>query len=167
MIARGHGLPRCTLPTRRGASAGAAAPLAPRLAEDSDREISCLSAEHEAEAARPALPVGLQPGRAERRALMSSAALARHLPSDQRNREISWRSAEHEARSRLNRARTHSRADADAIAEHNMTKRTLRTCPRPWFGSHAMPNLSASFARLEEPISHAYTKLQGAAAVAR
>ena len=37
-------------------------------------------------------------------------------PSDQSNREISWLSAQHEARSTLNRARTHSRADADAIA---------------------------------------------------
>jgi hypothetical protein len=103
---------------------------------------------------------------AEPRALTRSTALAVQLPTGQCNREISWLSEEHEARGTLNRARTHSRADTDAIAQHNRPKRTLRTCPRPWFGSHAMPNLSASFARLEGPISHAYTKLQDAAAVA-
>ena len=38
-----------------------------------------------------------------------------------------------------NRACTHSRADTDAIAQHNKAKRTLRACPRPWFASHAIP----------------------------
>ena len=38
-----------------------------------------------------------------------------------------------------NRARTHSRADTDAVAQHNKAKRTLRACPRPWFESHAIP----------------------------
>ena len=33
----------------------------------------------------------------------------------------------------------HSRADTDAIAQHNKANRTLRACPRPWFESHAIP----------------------------
>ena len=104
---------------------------------------------------------------AEPRALTRSTALAVQLPTGQCNREISWLGAEHEAGGTPNRARTHARADADAIAQHNNAKRNLRACPLPWVESHAMPNLSASFARLNEPISHAYTKLHGAAAFTR
>ena len=40
---------------------------------------------------------------------------------------------------------------------------TLRTCARPWPSLGAMPNLSTSSARLDEPISHVCTKLHGAA----
>ena len=76
--------------------------------------------------------------RTERRAMMRSTALAPKLPTDEPNREIFWLSAEQEAGGTPNRARTHSRADTDAVAQHKKAKRTLRACPRPWFESHAI-----------------------------
>ena len=70
---------------------------------------------------------------------MRSTALAPKLSTDEPHREIFWLSAEQEAGGTPNRARTHSRADTDAVAQHNKAKRTLRACPRPWFESHAIP----------------------------
>ena len=75
----------------------------------------------------------------ERRALMRSTALAPEPPTNQPNREIFWLLAEQEAGGTPNRARTHSRADTDAVAQHKKAKRTLRACPRPRFESHAIP----------------------------
>ena len=50
------------------------------------------------------------------RAVMNSTAITLHLLTDQRNRASSWLSAHHEAGGTPNRARTHSRAEADATA---------------------------------------------------
>ena len=71
--------------------------------------------------------------------MIRSGALAPKLSTDEPNREIFWLSAAQEAGGTPNRARTHSRADTDAIAQHNKAKRTLRACPRPWFESHDIP----------------------------
>jgi hypothetical protein len=70
---------------------------------------------------------------------MRSAAHAPELPTDTPNREIFRLSAEQEAGGTPNRANTHSRSDTDAVAQHNKAKRALRTCPRPWSESHAIP----------------------------
>ena len=104
-----------------------------------NREIFWLSAEQEAEADRLPLAVGKHTVRTGRRAMMRSTALAPKLSTDEPNREIFWLSAEQEAGGTPNRARTHSRADTDAVAQHKKAKRTLRACPRPWFESHAIP----------------------------